>query len=138
LKPILLDTGVIVALLDRSERMHLRCAEEVRRLEAPLVTCEAVIAESCYLVRNLRGAPEAILENVVRGIFQIPFQLSREAGGVRAILRKFQDRKIDVADACLIHLANEFESGEILTLDTDFEVYRWGKNKTFRLLPRQA
>lgn len=135
MKPVLLDTSVIVALLDRSERMHRRCAEEVQELGAPLVTCEAVIAESCYLVRKLRGAPEAIIENVARGIFQIPFQLSREAASVRAILRKYQDREIDLADACLIHLASEFETGEILTLDKDFEVYRWGRNKAFRLLP---
>src|SRR2546429_1793169 len=55
-KPVLLDTGVIVALLDRSERFHQACAEAVGELEAPLITCEAVIAERCYLLRNLVGA----------------------------------------------------------------------------------
>src|SRR5260370_33126755 len=60
-KPALLDTGVIVALLDRSEQFHQACSETVRNLEAPLVTCEAVIAESCYLLRNLPGAPEAVI-----------------------------------------------------------------------------
>ena len=75
MKPVLLDTGVIVALLDRSENFHQACAEAVRSLEAPLVTCEAVIAESCYLLRNLPGAPEAIIENIAAGIFQLPFQL---------------------------------------------------------------
>ncbi len=79
MKPALLDTGVIVALLDRSEQFHQACSETVRNLEAPLVTCEAVIAESCYLLRNLPGAPEAVIENVVAGIFQLPFQLSLEA-----------------------------------------------------------
>jgi predicted nucleic acid-binding protein len=137
-KPILLDTGAIVALLDRSEKFHERCAEAVRRLDAPLITCEAVIAESCYLVRNLRGASEAILQNVGEGIFQIPFQLTREAAGVRLILRKYQDRAIDLADACLIHLADEFETGDILTLDKDFEIYRWRRNKVFRMLPERV
>jgi predicted nucleic acid-binding protein len=61
MKPVLLDTGVIVALLDRSEKHHRVCAEIVGQMEQPLVTSEAVIAESCYLVRNLRGASEAIL-----------------------------------------------------------------------------
>ena len=134
MKPVLLDTGVIVALLDRSENFHQACAEAVRSLEAPLVTCEAVIAESCYLLRGLPGAPEAVIENVAAGIFQLPFQLSREAAGVKQILRKYRDRKIDLADACLIHLAGEFETADILTLDKDFEVYRWSKNKSFHLL----
>lgn len=134
MKPALLDTGVIVALLDRSEKFHQACSQAVRSLEAPLVTCEAVIAESCYLLRNLSGAPEAIIENVVAEVFQLPFQLSREAVAVRQVLRKFRDRKIDLADACLIRLADEFETPDILTLDKDFQVYRWGKNKPFHLL----
>jgi len=134
-KPVLLDTGVIVALLDRSEKIHEVCAETVRAMVAPLVTCEAVIAESCYLVRSLPGAPEAVIENVSAGIFQIPFQLSRETLGVKSILRKYRDRRIDLADACLIRLAEVSGSGDILTLDTDFAIYRWGRNKPFHVLP---
>ena len=135
MKPVLLDTGVIVALLDRSERLHEACAEAVRELEAPLITCEAVTAESCYLLRKLAGAAEAVIDNVAAGIFQIPFQLSQEAAGVKQILRKYRDRQIDLADACLIRLADEFGTADILTLDRDFAVYRWGRNRAFRMLP---
>ena len=138
MKPVLLDTGVIVALLDRSERLHDACAEAVREIEAPLITCEAVIAESCYLLRNLAGTSEAIIENVAAGIFQIPFQLSREAAGVKQVLRKYRDRRIDLADACLIRLADEFGTADILTLDNDFAVYRWGRNRAFRMLPNKG
>jgi uncharacterized protein len=134
-KPVLLDTGVIVALLDRSERAHQHCAKTVRELQSPLVTCEAVLAESCYLLRNLPGAAEVVIENVLAGIFQIPFYISKEAAGVKQVLRKYRDRKIDLADACLILLANEFETADILTLDGDFAIYRWGRNKAFRMLP---
>jgi predicted nucleic acid-binding protein len=137
-KPVLLDTGVIVALLDRSERLHRACAGAVRELRAPLITCEAVIAESCYLLRNLSGASEAVIENVAAGVFQIPFQLSRESAGVKHVLRKYRDRKIDLADACLIRLADEFGTADILTLDQDFLIYRWGRNKPFRMLPNQG
>jgi len=133
-KPVLLDTGVIVGLLDRSEKFHQACSLAVRSLDAPLVTCEAVIAESCYLLRGLPGAPEAVIENVAAGIFQVPFQLSREAAGIKQVLRKYRDRKIDLADACLIRLADEFDTADILTLDKDFEVYRWGRNRPFRIL----
>jgi predicted nucleic acid-binding protein len=133
-KPILLDTGVIVALLDSSEKAHHLCAEAIHAAVAPFITCEAVIAESCYLRRNFPGAPEAVIDNVVAGIIQIPFQLSKAAVGVKQILRKYRDRKIDLADACLIRLADEFEASDILTLDKDFTVYRWGKNKPFRIL----
>ncbi len=135
MKPVLLDTGVIVALLDRSEKFHKACAQTVREVEAPLVTCEAVITESCYLLRNLSGASEAVIENITAGIFQVPFQLSRDTAGLKQVLRKYKDRKIDLADACLIRLADQFGTADILTLDQDFTIYRWGKNKPFRMLP---
>lgn len=134
MKPVLLDTGVVVALLDRSERHHTQCAGVVTKLGRPLVTCEAVIAESCYLLRQLSGAAEAVLENVARGVFLIPFQLSRAATPVRSIMRKYSDQPADFADACLIHLADELNTGEILTLDRDFAHYHWRRSRSFDLL----
>jgi len=134
MRPALLDTGVIVALLDRSEKHHDRCAAAIAELEQPLVTCEAVIGESCYLLQRLPGAAETVLENVVRGVFQVPFQLSRSAVSVRSIMHKYRDQPADFADACLIHLADDLDTGEILTLDRDFELYRWRKNRPFHLL----
>jgi predicted nucleic acid-binding protein len=132
--PVLLDTGVIVALLDRSERFHQTAASIVQGLRQPLVTCEAVLAEACYLLRNLTGAPEAVIENVEKGIFQIPLPLHRSAGAVRRILKKYRDMHIDLADACLIALAEELKTAEILTLDSDFKVYRWRTKQPFQLL----
>lgn len=134
MKAVLLDTGVIVALLDASESRHRECVEAVRAIAAPIVTCEAVIAESCYLLRNLRGAAERVLENVSNGAFQIPFQLSSEAANLQRIFHRYRDRDIDLADACLVHLANQLRTGEILTLDNDFNIYRWGGNKRFESL----
>lgn len=99
-----------------------------------LVTCEAVIAESCYLLRALPGAPEAVLENVERGVLRVPFQLSQAARTVRSLLRKYRDVPADFADACLIYLADQLNTGDILTLDHDFQTYRWRKNKPFHLL----
>jgi len=133
-KPVLLDTGVIVALLDRSERHHAQCVTVVEDLERALVTCEAVIAESCYLLRRLPGASETVLENVERGVFHLPFQLSQSAAQVGSLLRKYRDVPADFADACLIRLAEQLNTGDILTLDRDFELYRWRRTRRFRLL----
>lgn len=134
MKPALLDTGVIVACLDRSERFHQTCLDAISRLASPLVTCEAVIAESCYLLRRLPGAPEAVVANVGAGIFRLPFSLAESAHQVARILRKYQDQEIDLADACLMQLATALGIGEILTLDGDFEQYRWGRNNKFEML----
>jgi predicted nucleic acid-binding protein len=125
-----------VALLDRSEQHHPECVEVVSAVEAPLITCDAVIAESCYLLREIRGAAEAVLENVDRGIFQIPYRLAGNAGGVMKLMRKYADTPMDFADACLVDMASDFQTGRVLTLDTDFRVYRWGRNRPFELLLR--
>lgn len=132
--PILLDTGVIVALMDSSEGRHKECVSLLASLERPLVTCEAVIAESCYLLRKLSGASEIILENVEKGVFHIPFQLAQSAGRVRVTLRKYNNIVADFADACLIDLADMVGTGDILTLDSDFYSYRWRRIRAFNLL----
>jgi len=133
-KPVLLDTGVIVALLDRDERSHAACVEVVTALAAPLVTCEAVIAEACYLLRGLRGAPDAVLANVERGVFQVPFRLDAAVGAIRVLMKRYAAVPMDLADACLVHLADTLETGAILTLDSDFGVYRWRRRRSFELL----
>jgi len=134
LKPVLLDTGVIVAWLDRREQFHSRSAELVDRLAAPLVTCEPVITEACYLLRSIPGASETVISNIEAGTFQIPLRLAESASEVRRILRKYGDRNIDLADASLICLAGALETGDILTLDGDFHFYRWSRNNPFHLL----
>jgi predicted nucleic acid-binding protein len=123
-----------VALLDRSEHHHRKCVDAVSTLRAPLITCEAVIAESCYLLRDIEGAAAAVLENISRGIFQIPYRLTGNADTVRKLMRKYADAPMDFADACLVDMASDYRTGRILTLDTDFRVYRWARNRPFELL----
>jgi predicted nucleic acid-binding protein len=131
---VLLDTGVIVAFLDRSERYHRACVQALEEIDAPLATCEAVITESCYLLQRVPGAAERIMANVASGLFQIPFRLVPSAADIVSTIRKYRDRQVNLADACLIHLATELKTGDILTLDRDFQVYRWGPNRPFRNL----
>lgn len=134
MKPVLLDTGVIVALLDRSERHHTACVEVLDDLTAPLATCEAVIAEACYLLRDLHGAADAVLDNVDAQVFQIPFRLAPSARAIRTLMKKYARVPMDFANACLVQLADELGTGAILTFDTDFRLYRWRKTRQFELL----
>jgi predicted nucleic acid-binding protein len=134
MKPVLLDTGCIVALLDRSEQFHEHCAEVLSSIAAPLITCEAVLAEACYLLRRLEGAMAAVIQNVERGIFQVPYRLTENARGIAKLLKKYGDVPMDLADACLVDMASQYQSGRILTLDRDFQVYRWNRNRPFELL----
>ncbi|MFK8014048.1 MAG: type II toxin-antitoxin system VapC family toxin [Gammaproteobacteria bacterium] len=130
----LLDTGVIVALLDRDERYHLQCVEVVSDIVGPLITCEAAIAEACHLLRRIYGASEAVIENVANGVFQTPVRLVDRATSIQKLIKKYRDVPMDLADACLVDLADQIDTGQILTLDRDFEIYRWRSRRKFRLL----
>jgi predicted nucleic acid-binding protein len=110
-KPVLLDTSAIVAALDRSEVHHEPCAAALAEVAGSLVTCEAVIAEACYLLRGVAGAPEAILQNVERGVFHVPFALSASAGAVRKLLVKYRRVPMDFADGCLVEMADLLDTG---------------------------
>jgi uncharacterized protein len=133
-KGILLDTGFIVALLDRSERHHGACVAALEEHRGPLITCEAVVAEACYLLRNVAGAADAVLENVERRIFQTPSRLDETCREVRSLMKRYARVPMDLADACLVALANQFDTGRIYTLDSDFKVYRWRQRRAFDLL----
>jgi predicted nucleic acid-binding protein len=128
------DTGFLVALLDLSERQHARCADLIANLEAPLITCEAVLAEACYLLRGLQGAAAALLLNVQRGNFVVPYRLTGNTEAIIKLIKKYADVPMDFADACLVDMANVYDTGRILTLDSDFRIYRWARNRAFELL----
>jgi predicted nucleic acid-binding protein len=134
MQPVLIDTGVIFALLDRNERAHQLCVQALQGLYRPLVTCEAVISESCYLLRHRPDIVNALLANITNGFFQIRFDLTNSVLQVQKLLEKYRDTPVDFADACLIQMADELDTGDILTLDSDFRHYRWRRNRSFQFL----
>jgi predicted nucleic acid-binding protein len=133
LKPVLVDTSFIVALYNRSDRRHSQCLHVLDAMEQPAVTCEAVVSESFYMLRHVHGAVADILATIENGALEIRFQLARSAGKVRALLEKYRDLPASFADACLVQMADELDTGDILTLDSDFKHYRWRRNRRFNL-----
>lgn len=134
MKPVLVDTGFLVAIYKRQDAFHSLCAKVYERLDNPLVSCEPVIMQTLHLLRFTTGAADRILASIGQGILALPFQLSKSAESVRKILDKYCDTPADFADACLIHMADELDTGDILTLNSDFKHYRWRRNRSFRLL----
>ena len=134
MRPVLVDTGFLVSIYDNHEPRHGVCLRIHAALPNPLVTCQAVVAESLHLLGRIPEAADGILASVEAGILQVPLQLQPSAGTVRTILRKYLDTPADFADACLIHMADELNTGDILTLDSDFKHYRWRRTRHFRML----
>jgi predicted nucleic acid-binding protein len=132
--PILVDASFLVSVYDKQEPYHRQCMAVLDRVNQPLVTCEPVVTEAIYLLRRLAGAPEALLASIQEGQLEIRFQLLNGVDEVLACYTKYRDTPCDFADACLIAMAGQLNTGDILTLDGDFKHYRWRRNKHFRML----
>jgi predicted nucleic acid-binding protein len=125
MKPrILLDTGPLVAFLNRRDRFHVWALRELNEIEPPLHTCEAVLSEACFLLRHNPAGQAAVLELVRDGLLQIGFDLQTEITSLCRLLRRYRERQISLADACLVRMAELHTGSIVLTLDSDFKIYR--------------
>jgi predicted nucleic acid-binding protein len=120
---ILLDTGPLVAYLSEHDRYHEWAVETLEGVDPPIVTCEAVLTEACFLVARTRRPAARALEPFERGRLKIDFRLDQELGAVRALMQRYVNVPMSLADACLVRLA-EITSLPICTLDGDFAIYR--------------
>jgi len=118
------DTGPLVAFFDRAERHHAWAAERVRELAAPLLVCEPVLAEAMYLLAGLPKAQDALFGLLANGALRVAFHVEEHVPALRALQRKYRDRPMSLADACIVRMAELFERHQVLTLDSDFSVYR--------------
>lgn len=125
---VLLDTGPLVASLDRRDYFHSWVTTELTTIEPPLLTCEAVISEACFLLRNVYPGQEAVISLINARIIQIPFRLDEEASYISELLTRYQSVPMSLADACLVRMAEQYMGSNLLTLDSDFRIYR--KNRS--------
>lgn len=133
---MLLDTGPLVALLDRSERNHDRCLAFLNNLAGRLLTTEAVLTEAIYLLGDTPGGPPACLRFVLNGgATLVPMSMASLARSMK-LMEKYSDVPMDFADAGLVALAEEVGSNEVFTLDRrGFTVYRLSKKRPFNVWP---
>lgn len=120
----IIDTGPLVAFFDRSERHHGWVAERVEELEAPLLVCEPVLTEALYLLARYSGARQALFELLQNGALSIAFRIEEHVAALRSLLQKYRDTPMSLADACIVRMAEIHEQHDVLTLDSDFSVYR--------------
>ena len=118
------DTSGIVAFLDRSDLHHVWAVAVSADLRLPWLTCEAVLAESWHLLRGVRDAQGQLLGLAEDGLLSVGFSLAADLGAVRALLAKYHDVPMSLADACLVRMAEQHDDHAVFTLDADFAVYR--------------
>ncbi len=121
---VLVDTGPIVAFLHEGERHHDWAIEQFSTLPLPFITCEAVIVEATFLLRRSNRSHEKLLDLITSDALMIGFDLEGEAEVVSALMTRYSNVPMDLADACLVRMAEQHADSTVLTLDSDFHIYR--------------
>lgn len=135
----LIDTGPILALLDRNDPWHGPCVETISQLRLPLMTSAAVLTEVFHLMPE---GPRVLNEawTLIRsGAIMVASLGDDDLDSVRTLMVRYHDRPMDFADATLVHLAHRESLTEIFTIDhDDFETYRIDGRRRFRVVPDRS
>ena len=132
----LVDTGPLVAAADQTEPHHAWAVARLRALAPPLVTCEAVISEAAFVLRRSGLPAQMPIQMVERGILHVEQAVNSIecAGRLHRLMEQYSNVPMSFADACLVLLAERFPNARLLTLDSDFRIYRAAGQRAIPLL----
>ena len=132
----LIDTGAILALVDRRDRWHEACVKAFQQVHLPLITSEAVLTELLHLVGDNAREVRAAWKFIRSGALTIFPIADSDLHALGTLLEKYSDRPMDFADATLVYIAERKSITLILTIDRDdFETYRIQGRRRFRIVP---
>ncbi len=120
----IVDTGPLVAFLDRSERHPRWTAERIDELDAPLLVCEPVLTEATVLLARFPIAQDALFTLLQNGALVVGFRMDEHGVALHRLPRKYRDTPMSLADASVVRMAEIHDSHSVLTLDSAFAVYR--------------
>ncbi|MDZ4739893.1 MAG: PIN domain-containing protein [Alphaproteobacteria bacterium] len=120
----IVDTGPLVAFFDRSERHHRWAVAQIEELDGPLLVCESVLTEASYLLGRFPKAQDTLMALIGNGALSVAFHIREHLTELRKLLHKYRDTPMSLADACVVCMAELNERHAVLTLDSDFLVYR--------------
>ena len=135
--PFLVDTGFLVALVNRADPAHQVCAEVWGRVAGPFISTEGVLVESAWLLRKAPGALEAVV-GLLRGVGAVvPPVTSARVDRALALMKRYRDVPMDLVDALLMALAEETNTKQVLSLDRrGFRTYRTVRGTALRMFPQ--
>jgi len=139
MRGVLVDAGPLVAVLDESDGDHQRCVSVLKRLSDPMITTWPVVTEAMYLLgqtQNPLDSQEALLAMLDRQLVLVVELRREDLPRLRALIRKYRDLPMDLADATLVRVAEREVVRQVFTLDKrDFQVYRVGRRETLTIIP---
>lgn len=133
---MLLDTGPLVAIISKHDASHQMCFDTLNTIAPPLLSCWPIITEAAWLLRHSSHALQQLFTMLEIGFVKLLPIDETSASWLGAFYQKYEDQKPQLADACLIYLAEQGRLNTVFTLDRrDFSIYRLSGQRALRLLP---
>lgn len=132
--PIILDTGVLIAFLMPKDKFHPWAVSQLSQVTDPVITCEPVITEACFLAQRIYHGQATVLKLLKQGHIQIPFNLNQEIAAIDKLMLRYTSVPMSLADACLVRMSEIYEDSAVLTLDSDFQIYRKHRNQNISVI----
>ena len=130
MKPVgLLDAGPLVSFLASGLKHHDWAVAEWKRLRPPLLHYEPVLTEAAFLLKREARDPDALFALLERRVIRVAISVEEQQADLRTLMRRYRNRPMSLADACLVRLSEIQPAAEVLTLDRDFRIYRRHGNK---------
>ncbi len=125
------DTGFLVAFANRSDHHHDWALRLSERITEPLLTCEPVLAEAAFHLRNA----SLVLSMVREGLVELAFNWVEHMPRLEDLARRYADQQPDLADLCIIRMSELYPRHTVITVDrADFKVYRRNKREAIPVL----
>src|SRR5512147_1369245 len=133
---LLLDTGALVSLLDRSQALHQDCTRFLEEWRGSIVSTEAVLTEATHLLGRVKGCREGCVDLFISGGALLVPSDEGSLRRCRKLLDEYADLPMDYADSTLVVLAEELGTNLVFTTERrDFAVYRLRGRRPFRVVP---
>ena len=110
--------------MNRRDQFHSWAQQEMAMLQPPLLTCEAILVEAWFLLGRVPNGRSSLLRFLNQSELRIGIQFAQEKDRLLELMQRYSSVPMSVADACLVRLSEKFPTGVVLTLDSDFLVYR--------------
>jgi uncharacterized protein len=125
----LIDAGPMIALFDRDDNYHVAVIQFMKRYKGMLVTTWPVVTETLHMLDFHVQAQINFLRWLQRDALSIQ-ELGKDAiARIIELTEKYADVPMDFADATLLVTSETTGIRDILTIDSDFFVYRDLRNK---------
>lgn len=131
---VVLDAGPLVGFVDRRDPYHNWCVEELKRLQPPFLTCEAVISESLFLLEDVPHGSDQVMGMLKDDLIRLAFDLDDHLEAVSLLIAKYRDVPMSLADACLVRMSELHDGARVFTLDSDFKLFRRHSRQTIPLI----